>query len=39
MKRLEADSPETHNHYRSSIKFPLQKSPEITWDDEGSPCP
>ena len=34
MKRLEGRSPETHNHYRSSIKFLYKRVLKIRWDDE-----
>ena len=33
-KRLEGRSPETHNHYRSAIKFLYKKVLKIVWDDE-----
>lgn len=38
MKRLEGRSPETHNHYRSSIKFLYKRVLKITWDDEEVPA-
>jgi len=38
MKRLEGRSPETHNHYRSSIKFLYKRVLGITWDDEEVPA-
>ena len=37
-KRLEGRSPETHNHYRSSIKFLYKKVLKIHWDDEEVPA-
>ncbi len=37
MKRLEGRSPETHNHYRSSIKFLYKRVLKIPWDDEEVP--
>lgn len=33
-KRLEGRSPETHNHYRSAIKFFYKKVLKILWDDD-----
>ncbi len=38
MKRLEGRSPETHNHYRASIKFLYKRVLKITWDDEEVPA-
>lgn len=38
MKRLEGRSPETHNHYRSSIKFLYKRVLKIAWDDEEIPA-
>ena len=38
MKRLEGRSPETHNHYRSSIKFLFKRVLKIPWDDEEVPA-
>ena len=38
MKRLEGISPETHNHYRASIKFLYKRVLKITWDDEEVPA-
>lgn len=38
MKRLEGRSPETHNHYRSSIKFLYKRVLRIAWDDEEVPA-
>ena len=38
MKRLEGRSPETHNHYRSSIKFLFKRVLRIPWDDEEVPA-
>lgn len=38
MKRLEDRSPETHNHYRSSIKFLYKRVLKISWDDEEVPA-
>ena len=38
MKRLEGRSPETHNHYRSSIKFLYQRVLKISWDDVEVPA-
>ena len=38
MKRLEGRSPETHNHYRASIKFLFKKVLKTTWDDEEVPA-
>ena len=38
MKRLKGRSPETHNHYRSSIKFLYKRVLKITWDDEEVPA-
>lgn len=37
-KRLQGRSPETHNHYRSSIKFLYKRVLKIAWDDEGVPA-
>lgn len=36
-KRLEGRSPETHNHYRSAIKFFYKKVLKILWDDDMVP--
>ena len=38
MKRSEGRSPETHNHYRSSIKFLYQRVLKISWDDVEVPA-
>ena len=38
MKRLEGRSPETHNHYRSSIKFLYKRVVKIPCDDEEVPA-
>ena len=38
MKRMEGRSPETHNHYRSSIKFLYKRVLKIPWDDEEVPA-
>ena len=38
MKRLEGRSPETHNHYRSSIKFLYKRVLKIAWDGEEVPA-
>ena len=38
IKRLEGISPETHNHYRASIKFLYKRVLKITWDDEEVPA-
>lgn len=38
MKRLEGRSPETHNHYRSSIKFLYKRVLKIAWDDDEVPA-
>ena len=38
MKRLQGRSPETHNHYRSSIKFLYKRVLKIPWDDEEVPA-
>ena len=38
LKRLEGKSPETHNHYRSSIKFLYKRVLKINWDDEEVPA-
>ena len=38
MKRLHGRSPETHNHYRSSIKFLYKRVLKIAWDDEEVPA-
>ena len=38
MKRLQGRSPETHNHYRSSIKFLYKRVLKIAWDDEEVPA-
>ena len=37
-KRLEGRSPETHNHYRSAIKFLYKKVLKIVWDDDTVPA-
>ncbi len=37
-KRLEGRSPETHNHYRSAIKFLYRKVLKILWDDDTVPA-
>ncbi|XME02646.1 tyrosine-type recombinase/integrase [Lachnospiraceae bacterium C1.1] len=37
-KRLEGISPETHNHYRASIKFLYKRVLKIAWDDEEVPA-
>ena len=37
-KRLEGRSPETHNHYRASIKFLYKRVLKIAWDDEEVPA-
>lgn len=37
-KRLEGISPETHNHYRASIKFLYKRVLKIDWDDEEVPA-
>lgn len=37
-KRLEGRSPETHNHYRSAIKFFYKKVLKILWDDDMVPA-
>ena len=37
-KRLEGRSPETHNHYRSAIKFLYKKVLKILWDDDTVPA-
>lgn len=37
-KRLEGRSPETHNHYRASIKFLYKRVLKISWDDEEVPA-
>ncbi len=37
-KRLEGRSPETHNHYRSTIKFLYKKVLKILWDDDAVPA-
>ena len=36
-KRLEGRSPETHNHYRSAIKFLYKKVLKTVWDDDTVP--
>ncbi|XCP85344.1 site-specific integrase [Roseburia hominis] len=38
MKRLEGRSPETHNHYRSAIKFFYKRVLKIRWDDDEIPA-
>ena len=37
-KRLEGRSPETHNHYRSAIKFLYKKVLNTVWDDDTVPA-
>lgn len=37
-KRLEGRSPETHNHYRSAIKFLYKRVLKIFWDDDLVPA-
>lgn len=37
-KRLEGRSPETHNHYRSAIRFFYKKVLKLNWDDESIPA-
>ncbi len=37
-KRLEGRSPETHNHYRSAIKFFYKRVLKMRWDDDGIPA-
>ena len=37
-KRLEGRSPETHNHYRSALRFFYRKVLKIDWDDESIPA-
>ena len=37
-KRLEGRSPETHNHYRSAIKFFYKRVLKIMWDDDEVPA-
>ena len=37
-KRLEGRSPETHNHYRSAIKFFYKKVLKAVWDDDTVPA-
>ena len=37
-KRLEGISPETHNHYRSAIKFLYKRVLKIIWDDDLVPA-
>ena len=37
-KRLEGRSPETHNHYRSAIKFLYKKVLKTVWDDDTVPA-
>ena len=37
-KRLEGRSPETHNHYRSAIKFFYKRVLRIHWDDDDIPA-
>ena len=37
-KRLEGRSPETHNHYRSAIRFFFKKVLKINWDDDDIPA-
>ena len=38
MKRLEGRSPDTHTHYRASIKFLYKRILKIAWDDEEVPA-
>ena len=38
MKRHEGRSPETHNHYRASIKFLYKRVLKVPWDDEEVPA-
>ena len=38
VKRLEGRSPETHNHYRSAIKFFYKKVLKLVWDDDEVPA-
>ena len=38
MKRHEGRSPETHNHYRASIKFLYKRVIKVPWDDEEVPA-
>ncbi len=38
MKRLEGRSPETHNHYRASIRFLYKRVLKIAWDDAEVPA-
>ena len=38
VKRLEGRSPETHNHYRSAIKFFYKKVLKLAWDDDEVPA-
>lgn len=37
-KRLEGRSPETHNHYRSAIKFFYKRVLKMHWDDDDIPA-
>lgn len=37
-KRLEGRSPETHNHYRSAIKFFYKRVLRMRWDDDDVPA-
>lgn len=37
-KRLEGRSPETHNHYRSALRFLYRRILKINWDDEEIPA-
>lgn len=37
-KRLEGRSPETHNHYRSAIKFFYKRVLKMHWDDDAIPA-
>ena len=37
-KRLEGRSPETHNHYRSAIKFFYKRVLKMHWDDDDVPA-
>ena len=37
-KRLEGRSPETHNHYRSAIKFFYKRVLKVRWDDDEVPA-
>jgi len=37
-KRLEGRSPETHNHYRSAVKFFYKRVLKMRWDDDEIPA-